>query len=204
MVRQQILGRGIESPRLLEAFLSTPRHLFVDEALSERAYGDAPLPIGCGQTLSGPYIVARMIALIAPKDSDRVLEIGTGSGYQAALLDKLAGSVHTVERLAPLARRARENWKRAGCDPIPLRVADGSLGWPTEAPFTAILVSAAAPSVPRALLRQMVPGGRMVIPVGDVARQVLKRLVRTESGAHVEEFDGCSFVRLVGQQGFDE
>ena len=204
MVRQQILGRGIESPRILEAFLSTPRHFFVDEALSERAYGDAPLPIGCGQTLSGPYIVARMIALLAPERSDQVLEIGTGSGYQAALLDRLSGSVYTVERLEPLARRARENWQRAGCGPIPLRVADGSLGWPAEAPFTAILVSAAAPSVPRALLNQLVPGGRMVIPVGDVARQVIKRLVRTESGAHVEEFDGCSFVRLVGRQGFDE
>ncbi|MCZ6697048.1 MAG: protein-L-isoaspartate(D-aspartate) O-methyltransferase [Acidobacteria bacterium] len=204
MVRQQILGRGIESPRILEAFLSTPRHCFVDEALSERAYGDGPLPIGCGQTLSGPYIVARMISLLAPERSDRVLEIGTGSGYQAALLDKLAGSVYTLERLEPLAKRAQENWKRAGCDPIALRVADGSLGWPTEAPFTAILVSAATPSVPRALLRQLVPGGRMVIPVGDVARQILKRLVRTDTGAQVEEFDACSFVRLVGQQGFDE
>ncbi len=109
-----------------------------------------------------------------------------------------------MERLEPLARRARENWTRAGCGPIPLRVADGSLGWPAEAPFTAILVSAAAPTVPHALLDQLVPGGRMVIPVGDVARQVIKRLVRTDSGAQVEEFDGCSFVRLVGRQGFDE
>ncbi len=204
MVRQQILGRGIDSPRLLEAFLTTPRHLFVDEALSERAYGDAPLPIGCGQTLSQPYIIARMIDLLAPDRSDRVLEIGTGSGYQAALLRQLAGAVYTVERLEPLARRARANWLRAGIPSVPLRVGDGTLGWPAEAPFTAILVSAAAPSVPRTLLSQLMPGGRMVIPVGDVARQVLRRLVRTPSGARAEEFDACSFVRLVGRQGFDE
>jgi protein-L-isoaspartate(D-aspartate) O-methyltransferase len=204
MVRQQILARGIENPRLLEAFLATPRHLFVDEALSERAYGDAPLPIGCGQTISQPYIVARMIDLLDVGATDRVLEIGTGSGYQAALLQNLACSVYTVERLEPLAQRARANWSRAGMSRIPMRVGDGTLGWIAEAPFTAILVSAAAPSVPRPLLHQLAPGGRMIIPVGDVARQVVKRLVRTESGAQVEDYDPCSFVRLVGREGFHE
>jgi protein-L-isoaspartate(D-aspartate) O-methyltransferase len=204
MVRHQILGRGIETPRLLEAFLATPRHLFVDEALSERAYSDASLPIGCGQTISQPYIVARMIDLLEIDANDRVLEVGTGSGYQAALLRQLASAVYTVERLEPLAQRARANWTRAGVPPIPTRIGDGTLGWPTEAPFTAILVSAAAPSVPRSLLRQLAPGGRMVIPVGDVARQVVKRLVRTESGAQVEDYDPCSFVRLVGREGFCE
>ncbi len=184
MVQQQILGRGIDNPRLLEAFLATPRHLFVEEALSERAYGDSSLPIGWGQTISQPYVVARMIDLLEIHPGDRVLEIGTGSGYQAAILWRVGAALRSVERLEPLARRARENWARVGAGPIPLRVADGSLGWPAEAPFAAILVSAAAPAAPPSLLAQLVPGGRMVIPIA------------------VEDHGSCSFVRLVGDQGF--
>jgi protein-L-isoaspartate(D-aspartate) O-methyltransferase len=203
MVRQ-LQARGIDDARLLQAFLLIPRHLFVDEALSERAYGEGSLPIGSGQTISQPYIVARMIQLLALKPSDRVLEIGTGSGYQAALLGRLAASVHTVERLAPLARRARENWARVGAGPITLRVGDGSVGWPAAAPFDAIVVSAAAPRVPHSLLAQLAPGGRLVVPVGSAVRQVIKVLRPTEGGAQVEEYDPCAFVRLVGREGFAE
>jgi len=201
---QQILARGVDDPRLLEAILLTPRHLFVDEALWERAYGDTALPIGAGQTISQPYIVARMIQLLELSAGESVLEVGTGSGYQTAILSRLAGTVHSIERVPALARRARQNWARAGCAEIHLRVGDGSLGWTQVAPFDAILVGAAAPAVPATLLRQLRVGGRMVIPVGHARRQVVKRLRRTAEGARVEDFDGCSFVRLVGREGFSE
>jgi protein-L-isoaspartate(D-aspartate) O-methyltransferase len=203
MVRHQVLDRGVDEPRLLEALLATPRHLFVDEALGGRAYGEGALPIGCGQTISQPYIVARMLQLLGPGRGERVLEVGTGSGYQAALLARLAGAVFTVERIEALARRARERLRRAGVEGVRLRVGDGSLGWPEEAPFDAIIVAAAAPAVPRALLDQLAPGGRMVAPVGDAVRQAIRRVTRTGGGVTVEEFDPCSFVRLVGRQGFD-
>ena len=203
MVREQILDRGIDEPRLLEAFLAVPRHLFVDEALTARAYGDTALPIGAGQTLSQPYIVARMLQLAAPRPGQRVLEIGTGSGYQAAVLARLGAEVFTVERQALLGRRARENWARAGVIGIAQKVGDGTLGWAQDASFDAIVVSAAAPAVPAPLLRQLAPGGRMIVPVGSAVRQVLKRLTRTADGARVEDFDTCSFVRLIGRAGFD-
>jgi protein-L-isoaspartate(D-aspartate) O-methyltransferase len=203
-VRDQLRARGIEDPRILDAFLLTPRHLFVDEALRERAYGDGSLPIGCGQTISQPYIVAKMIQLLSLRERDKVLEIGTGSGYQAALLARIAGRVWTVERIEALARRARASWRRAEVDAVRLHVGDGTLGWPAEAPFDAILVSAAAPSVPKSLLEQLALGGRMVVPVGDAVRQTIKRLTRTEMGALAEDHDPCSFVRLVGEEGFAE
>jgi protein-L-isoaspartate(D-aspartate) O-methyltransferase len=204
MVRRQILGRGIEDARILEAFLATPRHLFVDEALAPRAYGDGALPIGAGQAISQPFIVARMLQLLAIHPEDRVLEIGTGSGYQAALLARLASEVYTVERLPLLARRARDNWRRAGVGGVRAKVGDGSLGWPSEAPFSAIVASAAAPSVPTALLAQVAPGGRVIAPVGDAVRQVLKLVRRTPAGTQVDEHGPCSFVRLIGREGFSE
>lgn len=204
MVREQVLARGIDNPRLLEALLWAPRHLFVDEALSERAYGHTALPIGCGQTLTQPYLMARMIDLLDIQPGQAVLEVGTGSGYQAAVLWRLGARVFTIERIAALAERARDHWARAGAGPIRLATSDGSVGWSSEAPFSAILVSAAAPSVPRALLAQLVPGGRMAIPVGSAVRQSLRLLRRTAGGASVEEFDPCSFVRLIGREGFDE
>ncbi len=202
MVQQQVLGRSIDNPRLLEAFLSTPRHLFVDEALSERAYGDTALPIGWGQTISQPYIVARMIDLLAVAPGDKVLEIGTGSGYQAALLARLGASVYTMERIEGLAERAARNWEGAGIAGIAMRVADGSLGWPEAAPFQAILVSAAAPACPRPLLEQLAMHGRMVVPVGTAVQQVVKVIRRTTGGASVEDHDPCTFVRLIGKEGF--
>jgi protein-L-isoaspartate(D-aspartate) O-methyltransferase len=196
--------RGISDAAVLDAFLAVPRHLFVDEALRARAYGDGSLPIGHGQTLSQPFIVARMIEMLGLAPGDRVLEIGTGSGYQSALICHVAGAVRTVERIAALAQRARDNWRRAGTRNAELRVGDGTLGWTAQAPFAAIVVSAASPSVPEALLAQLGPGGRLVIPVGGAFSQTIRRLTRTVSGARVEEGEHCRFVRLIGAGGFAE
>jgi protein-L-isoaspartate(D-aspartate) O-methyltransferase len=196
--------RGITDEALLAAFAAVPRHLFVDEALRARAYGDGSLPIGHGQTLSQPFVVARMIERLAPRPGWKVLEIGTGSGYQSALLARVAGFAWTVERIAALAERARDNWRQAGVTSVRLRIGDGTQGWPGEAPFDAVIVSAAAPVVPPTLLAQLRPGGRMVIPVGGAFTQTLRVLERTESGAHVEEEGACRFVRLIGAEGFAE
>jgi len=201
---EEIRRQGIEDEALLQAFHEVPRHLFVDEALTGRAYRDGSLPIGHGQTISRPLTVAHMIEMLAVRPGDKVLEVGTGSGYQSAILCRLAGVAYTVERLAGLADRARDNWRRAGVTGVQLRVGDGSLGWPGVAPFTAIIVSAAAPEVPKTLLAQLAVGGRMVIPVGGAFRQAFRRLVRTRLGAQVEEAGDCAFVRLIGSEGFAE
>lgn len=195
---------GIRDERVLQAFLEVPRHLFVDEALTGGAYRDGSLPLGQGQTISRPLTMARMIEMLRVRPGDRVLEVGTGSGFQAAILGRLAGAVSTVERLPALAGRARDNWRRAGVSGVRLKVGDGSLGWPAAAPFTAIIVSAAAPEVPRTLLSQLAIGGRMVIPVGGAFRQTLRRLERTDLGARVEEAGTAAFVRLIGAEGFAE
>jgi len=196
--------RGIDDARLLAAFDAVPRHLFVDEALAARAYGDGSLPIGHGQTLSQPFIVGRMLVRLGLRPGDKVLEVGTGSGYQAALLARLAGFAWTVERIPALAERARGNWMRAGVRDVRLRVGDGSQGWAAEAPFDAIVVAAAAPVVPPTLLLQLRPGGRMVLPVGGAFDQSVRVLERTEAGARVEEDEACRFVRLIGAEGFAE
>jgi len=196
--------RGIGDAALLAAFAAVPRHLFVDEALSARAYGEGSLPIGHGQTLSQPFIVARMLLRLGLRPGDKVLEIGTGSGYQSALLARLVGFAWTVERIAALAGRARDNWRRAGVRDVRLRVGDGTQGWAVEAPFDAIVVSAAAPVVPPTLLAQLRPGGRMAIPVGGAFAQAVRVLERTETGARVEEDEDCRFVRLIGAEGFAE
>ena len=201
---ESLVRRGIDDAAVLEAFAGVPRHLFVDEALSARAYGDDALPIGHGQTLTQPYVAARMVSRLALKRGSRVLEIGTGSGYQAAILARVAGFVWTVERVPALAERARKVWEAIGLTAARLRVGDGSQGWAAEAPFDAILVSAAAPSVPPSLLGQLVPGGRMAIPVGGAFEQSVRILVRTADGARVEEDGACRFVRLIGAEGFSE
>lgn len=201
---EEFRRNGIEDEALLRAFLEVPRHLFVDEALAGRAYRDGSLPIGQGQTISRPFTIAHMIAMLQVRPGDKVLEVGTGSGYQSAILCRLAGIAYTVERLPGLADRARDNWRRAGVKDVQMRVGDGSLGWPGVAPFTAIIVSAAAPEVPRTLLAQLATGGRMVIPVGGAFRQTIRRLVRTDLGAQVDEGGACAFVRLIGSEGFAE
>ena len=201
---EEIRGQGMDGDRLLRAVLEVPRHLFVDEALRGRAYRDASLPIGSGQTISRPSVVARMLARLDPRPGEKVLEVGTGSGYQTALLAHLTGGAFTIERLPSLAARARDSWARCGARGIELRVGDGTRGWSARAPFDAIVVSAAAPVVPAPLLAQLAPGGRMILPVGHAFQQTLRYLTRTENGARVEEGEAVSFVRLIGSEGFAE
>jgi len=200
----RLRAQGIPDGPILAAFREVPRHQFVDEALRARAYGDGALPLGCGQTLSQPLIIGRMIAQLRVGPGDRVLEVGTGSGYQAALLARMGCDVFTIERIEPLLERARDNWGRAGIPGVRSRAGDGSAGWEEDAPFAGILVSAAAPRVPPALLAQIPPGRRLVVPVGSAFRQTVKTLVRTAAGAEVEDGEECRFVRLIGAQGFAE
>jgi protein-L-isoaspartate(D-aspartate) O-methyltransferase len=200
----RLRAQGIPDGPILAAFGQVPRHLFVDEALRARAYGDEALPLGCGQTLSHPAIVARMIGRLGVTAGERVLEVGTGSGYEAAVLHHLGCDVFTIERIEPLLERARDNWACAGIDGVQARAGDGSAGWPEKAPFAGIVVSAAAPRVPRALLDQIPVGRRLVVPVGSAFQQKVRTLVRTEAGAEVEDGEECRFVRLIGAQGFAE
>ena len=175
MVSEQLQRRGILDPRVLRAVGKVPRHLFVDEALVGRAYGDHPLPIGDGQTISQPYMVALMTEALELHGHERVLEIGTGCGYQTAVLAEVCGKVFSVERLKSLADRAARRLDSLGYYNVLVRVADGSLGWKEEAPFDAILVAAAAPTVPQALVDQLAPKGRLIVPVGDAYTQSLRK-----------------------------
>ncbi|WP_287154881.1 protein-L-isoaspartate(D-aspartate) O-methyltransferase [Candidatus Solincola tengchongensis] len=202
MVRTQIAERGIRNPRVLEAMRRVPRHLFVPEDLRHRAYEDTPLPIGEGQTISQPYMVAWMTELLDAGEGDRVLEIGTGSGYQAAVLCELVKEVYTIEKNLLLAREAEERLRSLGYANVRVRVGDGTLGWPEEAPFDGIIVTAGAPSVPQPLLEQLAEGGRLVIPVGSATMQMLT-VVRKEDGAfRTTEEGSCIFVPLVGKYGW--
>ncbi len=202
MVRTQIAERGIRNPRVLEAMRRVPRHLFVPEDLRHRAYEDTPLPIGEGQTISQPYMVAWMTELLEAGEGDRVLEIGTGSGYQAAVLCELVKEVYTIEKNLLLAREAEERLRSLGYANVRVRVGDGTLGWPEEAPFDGIIVTAGAPSVPQPLLEQLAEGGRLVIPVGSATMQMLT-VVRKEDGAfRTTEEGSCIFVPLVGKYGW--
>jgi protein-L-isoaspartate(D-aspartate) O-methyltransferase len=202
MVSEQLQRRGILDPRVLRAVGKVPRHLFVDEALIGRAYGDHPLPIGDGQTISQPYMVALMTEALELHGHERVLEIGTGCGYQTAVLAEVCGKVFSVERLKSLADRATHRLDSLGYYNVLVRVADGSLGWKEEAPFDAILVAAAAPTIPQALVEQLAPKGRLIVPVGDAYTQSLRKGVRGEAGMRWSDLGGCVFVKLVGQQGW--
>lgn len=202
MVQEQLIPRGITDRRVLEALAKVPRHLFVPEALWHQAYSDRPLPIGYGQTISQPYIVALMTEALELRGDERVLEVGTGSGYQAAILAELAKQVYSVERMPELAKRARRILDRLGYGNVLIRVGDGSKGWPERAPFDAIIVTAGAPKVPKALLQQLKIGGRMVIPVGDEQSQELLKIVRLKDGFQQEELGGCRFVKLIGEEGW--
>jgi len=204
MVESQIRRRGIRDERVLKVMEAVPRHLFVDEALRDQAYQDHPLPIDAGQTISQPYMVALMTEALSPSPTDRVLEIGTGSGYQAAILSRLCAQVYSVERIAALATRARKVLDELGYYNIHIRVGDGTLGWSQEAPFDGIVVTAGAPHVPEALVDQLAVGGRLVIPVGDQSMQDLKRCTRTPQGVREESLGGCRFVRLIGKNGWQD
>ena len=203
MVADQLRARGITDPRVLTAMGRVPRHRFVEEALAARAYGDYPLPIGEKQTISQPYMVALMTQALELVGGERVLEVGTGSGYQTAILAELATKVYSVERIRSLADRARAILEELGYYNVLIRVGDGTLGWREEAPFDAVLVTAAAPEVPAPLVEHLKPDGRLVIPVGGSTAQVLKCLVKEPDGLIREsELVGCVFVKLVGEQGW--
>ena len=203
MVEIQIAARGVRDQRVIDAMLKVPRHLFVQEAMSAQAYSDTPLPIGFRQTISQPFIVALMTELLELKGGEKVLEIGTGSGYQSAILATLAGHVYTVERIRELALRARQTLDRLGLLNVNLRITDGTTGWEDEAPFDAILVTAGAPGIPDVYLQQLAVGGRLVIPVGTETEQMLVRVRRMEDGSFLrEDHGGCRFVKLIGRYGW--
>ncbi len=204
MVRNQIAARGIKDARVLEAMLKVPRHLFVEEALKDQAYGDYPLPIGEGQTISQPYIVALMTEALELKGNEKVLEIGTGSGYQTAILAELARWVYSIERYPELARRARRLLDALGYKNVSIRVGDGTLGWPEKAPFEAIIVTAAGPKIPEPLWEQLAEGGRLVMPIGDEWSQNLIKVVKKGGKLYKEDLGAVRFVKLVGKYGFAE
>jgi protein-L-isoaspartate(D-aspartate) O-methyltransferase len=203
MVDQQIKARGVVDSRVLAAMRKVPRHLFIPPHLWDQAYNDYPLPIGQDQTISQPYIVALMTELLEIREMDRVLEIGTGSGYQAAILAELAAAVLSIDRVGGLAEQARQALDSLGYTNVRIRVGDGTLGWPEEMPFDAIIVTAGAPKVPRPLTEQLAPGGRLVIPVGDMWSQTLTCVRKTREGLKFEYHGGCRFVRLIGKYGWD-
>lgn len=205
MVDREVVARGVKDPAVLEAMRKVPRHLFVEEALWGQAYSDFSLPIGCKQTISQPYIVGFMTEALRLQPGDRVLEIGTGSGYQAAVLAHIVGRVYSVERHPELARRARRVLDSVGCSSVNIKVSDGTTGWPDQAPFDAIITTAGAPAVPEDLCGQLCPGGRLVIPVGDRRNQVLVRVTREGEGRFREErLLDCRFVPLIGRCGWSE
>ncbi|MFZ3209402.1 MAG: protein-L-isoaspartate(D-aspartate) O-methyltransferase [Geobacteraceae bacterium] len=203
MVETQIVARGITDRRVIEAMLKAPRHIFVEEAMAAQAYNDTPLPIGERQTISQPFMVALMTELLQLTGIEKVLEIGTGSGYQSALLAMLADRVYTVERIRSLALKARKSLDSLGLLNVNLKIGDGSGGWEAEAPFDAILVTAGAPDIPQTLVDQLNVGGRIVIPVGDQYEQVLVRIVKHPDGSIIRENSiGCRFVKLIGKSGW--
>jgi protein-L-isoaspartate(D-aspartate) O-methyltransferase len=204
MVDTQIAPRGVADPRVLAAMRQVPRHRFIPSHLWDQAYSDYPLPIGEDQTISQPYIVALMTEILEIKDTDKVLEVGTGSGYQAAILAELAAQVFSIDRVASQLAQAENTLHSLGYSNIKTRVGDGTLGWPEEMPFDAIIVTAGAPQVPRPLTEQLTLGGRLVIPVGDRWSQTLTCVRKTKEGLKFEYHGGCRFVRLIGEYGWQE
>lgn len=204
MVKRQIEARGITDSRVISAMLKVPRHLFISDALRDQAYGDFPLPIGEQQTISQPYIVAEMTQALNLTNQDKVLEIGTGSGYQTAVLSQMAFRIYTIERLHPLLANARRLFDQLRYYNIVTRYSDGTIGWKEESPFDAIIVTAGAPEIPVVLVNQLAVGGRMIIPVGNQFSQELIRLVRDENGVKKFNLGGCRFVKLIGEHGWKE
>jgi protein-L-isoaspartate(D-aspartate) O-methyltransferase len=204
MVDEQLRGRDIVDERVLEAMERVPRELFVPEDVRDRAFDDVALPIGAGQTISQPYMVARIAEELGLDGDERVLDVGTGSGYQAAVLAELGDEVHTIERIPELAEQARATLAKAGYGQVEVHVGDGSRGLPEYAPFDAVAVAAAAPGFPTALYEQLNPGGRLVVPVGGRRGQRLEVIVRTPEGPAVLRSVPCRFVPLVGEEGFED
>jgi protein-L-isoaspartate(D-aspartate) O-methyltransferase len=204
MVQEQILARGVTEARVIAAIRKIPRHVFVDPGIVNRAYDDCALPIGEKQTLSQPYMAARMSEALSLTGSEKVLEIGTGSGFQTALLAELCFNVFSVEKLRALSRRARALLDQLDYHNIALHVGDGTIGWSEHAPYHAIIVTAGAPQAPRPLLDQLAVGGRLVIPIGDEQSQTLTRLTRTRASFKKEQLGECKFVKLLGKYGWRE
>lgn len=204
MVRDQLIPRGIHDPRVLSAMRKVPRHWFVEEALWGEAYRDYPVPIGERQTISQPYIVGLMSQALGLKGQEKVLEIGTGSGYQTAILAELSRKVYSIERIRALFQKARRIIDQLKYFNVMLKVYDGTQGWPEESPFEAIIVTAASPEIPAPLLEQLAINGRMVIPVGDRLSQSLKKITRTEEGFQEEDLGGVRFVSLIGEHGWKD
>ena len=203
MVEKQISARGIVDQRVLEVMSAVPRHLFVEMGLQGHAYGDASLPIGEKQTISQPYMVAAMTAALELQGDERVLEIGTGSGYQTAVLSRLVKRVYSIERIAVLASRARKVLDQLQMSNINIKIGDGTVGWKDQAPFAGILVAAGSPDVPGEYLDQLDIGGKLVLPVGDQNQQILTRIIRQKDGQFKrEQLMGCRFVPLIGEQGW--
>ncbi len=202
MVDSQLIPRGIKDPRVLGAMRKVPRHLFMDESMWHRAYEDMALPVGEGQTISQPYMVAVMTELLALKGDEKVLEIGTGSGYQAAILAELSRVVYTVERIDLLSRKAGQSLRNLGYGNIYFMVGDGTLGWPEAAPFDRILITAGAPEIPAPLVKQLAEGGIVLAPVGDRFSQQLVRVTKLKGKLSREFHTPCVFVPLVGEYGW--
>ncbi len=204
MVERQIRRRGVLDAQVLRAMTEVPRHEFVPEALQPRAYEDAPLPIGGGQTISQPYIVAAMTAVLRLQPEDRVLDVGTGCGYQAAILSRIVAEVYSIEIRRDLALAAAERLARLGYSNVHVHCGDGTLGLPEFAPFSAVLVAAAAPSIPQPLAQQLAEGGRMIVPVGEPDHQQLLLIVRRGNSFEKTQLEPCQFVPLVGRHGWRE
>ncbi len=202
MVEKQIIRRGIKNEKIIEAFLAVPRHIFVPEKLRERSYEDRPLPVGNGQTISQPYIVAEMIEELEPEENDIILEIGTGTGYAAAVLSRIVKKVYTVERIKKLADKAEKLYDRLKYNNIEVKVADGTKGWPEKAPFSGIMVSAAAPEIPESLIEQLEEGGIIVIPVGNKLFQRLIKAKYKDGKIKKSNLGGVRFVSLIGEEGW--
>ena len=196
---------GIHDPRVLSAIRQIPRHVFVPEALQGRAYGDHALPISANQTISQPFIVARMTELLELDANSRVLEIGAGSGYQTAVLSRVAAQVYSIERIGDLARGAQARIRELGIYNATVKCFDGTLGWAANAPYDGILVAAGGPTIPEPLIAQLKIGGRLVVPVGESREsQRLIRVIKTERGRKEEDHGGCAFVPLIGQHGWSD
>lgn len=202
MVQEQIMTRGVQDARTLDAMLEVPRHLFVDDAMQARAYGDYPLPIASGQTISQPYIVAFMTQALQLQGHERVLEIGTGSGYQAAILSRLCQQVYTVERINSLLATARKVFSSLRYFNIVAKLDDGTLGWPEHAPYDAIMVTAGGPAIPVPLIDQLADPGRLIIPVGSQDVQELQLLIKQDGEVRVDNLASVRFVDLIGEHGW--